>query len=175
MDIPKNAKQQVAGNQAPETKKKQTYAEWAKMTYNDQYEKWMPWIEDQYLRWFGKGDNKASYATKDSLSKMKITGIDQVDQIQDDIHGLTGNQISDKGILKPVGQFASKEGINRAERKGRDETGSYGGPAEEYIAAGSQGTSRIGSKATEGVESAQGFVTGTLRGTKGFLAGESGK
>jgi hypothetical protein len=24
----------------------------------------MPWIEDQYLKWFGKGDNKVSYATK---------------------------------------------------------------------------------------------------------------
>jgi hypothetical protein len=24
----------------------------------------MPWLEEQYLKWFGKGDNKASYATK---------------------------------------------------------------------------------------------------------------
>lgn len=42
---------------------KQTYTEWAKEAYHDQYEKWMPWIEDQYLKWFGK-DNKASYVTK---------------------------------------------------------------------------------------------------------------
>lgn len=43
---------------------KQLYSEWVKETYNSQYESWMPWIEDQYLKWFGKGDNKASYTTK---------------------------------------------------------------------------------------------------------------
>ena len=37
--------------------------EYAKETYNSQYEKWVPWLEDVYLRWFTK-DNKASYATK---------------------------------------------------------------------------------------------------------------
>lgn len=44
--------------------------EWAKNTYNDQYEKWMPWIEDMYLKWFTK-DNKASYATKGSLHPLE--------------------------------------------------------------------------------------------------------
>ena len=38
-----------------------------KQVYNSQYEKWMPWIEDQYLYYFGK-DNKASYATKGAPS-----------------------------------------------------------------------------------------------------------
>jgi hypothetical protein len=51
-------------NLSAEQKKKQTYSEWVKENYNYQYERWMPWIEDQYLKWFGKGDNKASYATK---------------------------------------------------------------------------------------------------------------
>lgn len=37
--------------------------EWAKQTYNQQYESWVPWLEDFYLRWFTK-DNKASYTTK---------------------------------------------------------------------------------------------------------------
>jgi hypothetical protein len=37
--------------------------DWAKDTYNTQYEKWVPWLEDLYLRWF-TNDNKASYATK---------------------------------------------------------------------------------------------------------------
>lgn len=46
-----------------EDKEKQTYTEWVKEAYGNSYEKWMPWIEDQYLKWFGK-DNKASYATK---------------------------------------------------------------------------------------------------------------
>ena len=40
-----------------------TYKQQAGDFYNRQYENWMPWIEDQYLRWFTK-DNKASYATK---------------------------------------------------------------------------------------------------------------
>lgn len=42
---------------------KQTWGEYGKQVYNEQYERWMPWIEDMYLRWFTK-DNKASYATK---------------------------------------------------------------------------------------------------------------
>jgi hypothetical protein len=37
--------------------------EWIKEGYQHQYENWMPWIEDQYLKWFTR-DNKASYATK---------------------------------------------------------------------------------------------------------------
>lgn len=44
--------------------------EWAKNTYNDQYEKWMPWVEDMYLKWFTK-DNKASYATKGLFHLLK--------------------------------------------------------------------------------------------------------
>lgn len=40
--------------------------EWAKKTYNEQYESWVPWLEDIYLRWFTK-DNKASYTTKSKL------------------------------------------------------------------------------------------------------------
>jgi hypothetical protein len=43
--------------------KKETWGEWGSRSYGDQKEKWTPWLEDQYLRWFGK-DNKASYATK---------------------------------------------------------------------------------------------------------------
>lgn len=63
-NISNNVKQQVPGTAEPQDKKSQTYSEWAKDAYNDKYEQWMPWIEDQYLHWFGKGDNKASYATK---------------------------------------------------------------------------------------------------------------
>lgn len=39
------------------------YKQAASEFYNKQYESWMPWMEDQYLKWFTK-DNKASYATK---------------------------------------------------------------------------------------------------------------
>jgi hypothetical protein len=43
--------------------KKQTTTEWAKEQFDKQYEKWVPWLEDLYLKYFTK-DNKASYATK---------------------------------------------------------------------------------------------------------------
>lgn len=46
-----------------EQKEKETYTEWAKRLYGEQYENWMPWIEDTFLKYFTK-DNKASYATK---------------------------------------------------------------------------------------------------------------
>src|SRR5438105_1293037 len=57
-------KQQFYNSLSEDQKKKQSYTEWVKEAYHDQYEKWVPWLEDQYLKWFGKGDNKASYATK---------------------------------------------------------------------------------------------------------------
>jgi hypothetical protein len=60
-------KKEMYNNLPAEQKAKQSYTEWLKETYNYQYERWMPWIEDQYLKWFGK-DNKASYATKGILS-----------------------------------------------------------------------------------------------------------
>jgi hypothetical protein len=56
-------KQQVYEGLSSERESKQTYTEWAGEAYNNQYEKWMPWIEDKYLALFGK-DNKASYVTK---------------------------------------------------------------------------------------------------------------
>ncbi|KAF8858522.1 hypothetical protein BDZ45DRAFT_622316, partial [Acephala macrosclerotiorum] len=138
---------------SPEQKKKQTYTEWVKEAYNHQYERWMPWIEDQYLYWFGKGDNKASYVTKDTLNKSKITGIKQVDQIQDDVHNLIGNQLGENGLLAPVGRLVSTEGINRAERQGKDDKGSYGGPAAGYT----DPMIKSGQKAGQGVV---GGVTG---------------
>ncbi|KAF4331592.1 hypothetical protein FBEOM_14652 [Fusarium beomiforme] len=98
--------------------------EWTKATYNEQYEKWVPWLEDVYLRWFTK-DNKASYATKQNLDKAKVTGIEQVDTLQDGVNNLATGQVGQGGLLQPVGDLASKEGVNRAERQGRDENGGY--------------------------------------------------
>ncbi|KAG5656672.1 hypothetical protein KAF25_010225 [Fusarium avenaceum] len=98
--------------------------EWTKATYNDQYEKWVPWLEDTYLRWFTK-DNKASYATKQNLDKTKVTGIEQIDNLQDGVNNLAGGQVGQGGLLQPVGDLASKEGINRTERQGKGNDGSY--------------------------------------------------
>ncbi|RBR19182.1 uncharacterized protein FIESC28_05647 [Fusarium coffeatum] len=98
--------------------------EYAKETYNSQYEKWVPWLEDVYLRWFTK-DNKASYATKQNLDKTKVTGVEQVDTLQDGVNNLATSQVGQGGLLQPVGDLASKEGLNRAERQGKDDDGGY--------------------------------------------------
>jgi len=39
--------------------------ETAKNYYNKQYDNWVPWLEDQYLNWFGK--NKTSYVAEGQL------------------------------------------------------------------------------------------------------------
>lgn len=61
-------------------KKGKSYLEWFKEGYHHQYENWMPWIEDTYLKWFTK-DNKASYATKGSLKPCRKDHTDDVQRI----------------------------------------------------------------------------------------------
>lgn len=61
----------------------------------------------------------------DALDKSKVTGIEQVDTLQDGVNNAVGQQVGKGGVLQPVGDMASKEGINRAERGGKDDSGSY--------------------------------------------------
>ncbi|KAI1506011.1 hypothetical protein F5X99DRAFT_366857 [Biscogniauxia marginata] len=98
--------------------------DWAKQKYNEQYEVWMPWIEDNFLKYFTK-DNKVSYTTKEQLNKTKVTGVDQVDTLQDGVHGLVAGQVGQGGLLQPIGDLVSKEGVNRTERQGKDDKGGY--------------------------------------------------
>ena len=179
-------------NLPAEQKKKQTYTEWLKENYNYQYERWMPWIEDQYLKWFGKGDNKASYATKgnfaiqnensnavtkeriDALSKTKVTGIKQVDQIQDDVNNLVGNQLGENGLLAPIGNLAGKEGINRAERGGKDDKGTYGGPASGYTDPVIKNAQSAGQGMASGAQKVGGGVVDGAKGAGGYLGGVLG-
>jgi len=186
-----------SGNQAAEQVKQNTsqvpMTEQNKGWYETKKEQWMPWVEDQYLYWFSK-DNKASYATKDSLNKTKITGVvrlpfsnhllesspdvrclcvlllttrksqDQVDTLQDGVNSLVGGQVGKGGLLQPVGDAVSKEGVNRAERGGKDDKGSYMGSAGESVSnAGSgiaSGVSGAGNKAAEGAKGAGGYLSG---------------
>lgn len=125
---------------------------------------------------FGK-DNKASYVAKDTLDKSKVTDISQVDKLQDDANSLVSNQFGKEGLLRPVGDMASKEGLNRAERGGKDDSGTYGGPASgltdpvisnskgvgEGVAGGAQSA---GSSLTEGAKGAGGYVSGMFGGGK---------
>jgi len=103
---------------------KQSYMEWAKEKYGEKYEAWMPWIEDYFLKYFTK-DNKASYATKQQLDQTKVTGIAQVDNLQDGVNNLVAGQVGQGGLLQPAGDLLSKEGINRTERQGKDDSGGY--------------------------------------------------
>lgn len=41
------------------------------------------------------------------------------------MHNLASGQVGQGGLLQPVGDSVSKEGINRTERKGKDEQGGY--------------------------------------------------
>jgi len=163
-------KKQTFDNLPEDQKKGKGYLEWIQEGYHHQYENWMPWIEDTYLKWFTR-DNKASYATKDTLDKSKITGIEQVDTLQDGVNNLVGGQVGTGGLLQPVGDAFSKEGINRAERGGKDESGSYGGPAASVtdpIAGGAQsageGAQGVASSVTGGAKSAGGYLGGMLGG-----------
>ncbi|KAH6886342.1 hypothetical protein B0T10DRAFT_530550 [Thelonectria olida] len=144
--------------------------EWTKKTYNDQYEKWVPWMEDLYLRWF-TNDNKASYTTKDTLGKTKVTGVEQVDNLQDGVNNLAAGQVGQGGLLQPVGDMASREGMNRAERQGKDNDGGYVPAQAPGSAAMNDGATAladagkgVADKTTEGVKGAGGFVGGLLGG-----------
>lgn len=96
-----------------------------------------------------------------------------MDKIQDDTSNLIGNQIGDKGLLAPVGQFASKEGVNRAERKGKDDSSSYMGPAGGFLEKGKEGVSSAGSGLARGAESVQNMTLGNIPGARGVLSGSS--
>ncbi|KAF4451512.1 hypothetical protein F53441_5521 [Fusarium austroafricanum] len=127
---------------------------------DDVYEKWVPWLEDVYLRWFTK-DNKASYATKEQLNKTKVTGIEQVDTLQDGVNNLATGQVGQGGLLQPVGDLASKEGVNRAERQGRDENGGY-------VNKDVPGAGAMNSTANAVVGGAQGTAQGLQETGKGL-------
>ncbi|KAI0865826.1 hypothetical protein F4860DRAFT_460486 [Xylaria cubensis] len=89
-----------------EEQKQQTRLEWAREKYNEQYENWMPWIEDVFLKYFTK-DNRTSYAARDGLDKTKVTGVTQVDALQDKTNDLAASQLGQGGLLQPVGDLGS--------------------------------------------------------------------
>ena len=139
-------------------------SQWAKDTYNQQYESWMPWIEDMYLRWFTK-DNKVSYTARQNLDKTKVTGISQVDNLQDGVNNLAAGQVGQGGLLQPVSDMASKEGVNRAERQGKDNNGSY---VPSNI-PGADAAGNAASGVAEGGKSVASGVGSGLKGAGGYL------
>jgi hypothetical protein len=109
----------------------------------------------------------------DTLDKSKVTGIQQVDKIQDDVNSLVSGQVGKGGLFQPAGDMASKEGINRTERGGKDDKGTYGGPAASVtdpIANNAKsmagGAQSAGSTVMEGAKSAGGYIGGMFGGGK---------
>ncbi|KAF4307613.1 hypothetical protein SLS57_000543 [Botryosphaeria dothidea] len=145
--------------------------EWTKKQYNQQYERWVPWVEDQYLKYFTK-DNKASYATKDNLSKTKVTGDSRVDKLQDDVNNLAAGQVGKGGLAQPVGDLVSKEGVNRAERGGKDDDGGYApGPAASVVDPVAGGAKDAGAKVAEGASEGGNKVVEGAKGAGGYFGG----
>jgi len=95
--------------------------EWTKKQYNQQYEKWVPWLEDKYLAWFG--ENKTSYVAKDKMKSTKITGNKDVDAAQDDVAEGVGGQFGKGGLGEVAGDAAGKQVFTRSERGGKGEQG----------------------------------------------------
>ncbi|KAF2875512.1 hypothetical protein BDV95DRAFT_562047 [Massariosphaeria phaeospora] len=156
-----------------QNKNSKTYREQASEVYNRQYENWVPWMEDKYLSWFTK-DNKTSYATKQQLDKSKVTGISQVDTLQDGVNGLVSGQVGKGGIAQPVGDYISKEGVNRAERGGKDDQGrslDSQAPLGGYGQGAMDGVKNAGGGVAGGVKGAGESVTGGAKSAGGYLGG----
>jgi hypothetical protein len=86
-------------------------------------------------------------------------------------------------LLQPIGDLASKEGINRAERGGKDDKGTYGGamagatdPVAENVGAGGEslagGAKSSGEGITSGVTGASNSVAEGVKSANPFGGGK---
>lgn len=99
----------------------------------------------------------------EQLDQTKVTGVEQVDNLQDGVNGLVSGTVGKGGIAQPIGDFASKEGVNRAERGGKDEQGRS---LESQGPLGGYGDSAVG-----GVKNAGEGVASGVKGAGGYLGG----
>lgn len=100
------------------------------------------------------------------MDKSKVTGIEQVDKLQDSVNSTVSGQVGRGGLLQPVGDAVSKEGVNRAERGGKDDGGSYLGSAGSAM-------SSAGGSVMSGAKSAGGYVGGMFSSGKKDGAAEA--
>lgn len=127
---------------------------------------------------------ETNHAYKENLDKSKVTGIEQVDTLQDGVHNLVAGQVGQGGLLQPVGDMASKEGVNRAERGGKDNQGNYapGTTAFNSVADGGKaagGAVADGGKATggavvDGGKALGGAATSGIKGAGNFVGSAFG-
>lgn len=105
------------------------------------------------------------------MDKSKVTGIEQVDNIQDGVNNLAAGQVGQGGLLQPLGDHSSKEGFNRMERQGRGDNGGYA-PSNVPGAASmndavtnlAEGGQNVAGNVVESVKS-DGLVGGLLGGS----------
>ena len=100
-----------------------------------------------------------------------MTGISQVDNLQDGVNNLVSGQVGKEGLLSPVGNAVSKEGINRAERGGKDEKGTYGGPASSVTDPVAEKAQGAGQGLVGGAQSAGGAAADGAKGVGGYVGG----
>jgi hypothetical protein len=114
---------------------------------------------------------------EEELDKTKVTGISQVDNLQDGVNNLVGGQVGKGGLAQPIGDAFSKEGINRAERGGKDENGKpiqSSGPLGGYGQGAMDGLKGAGSSLTGGAQSAGSGVTDGAKSAGGAVGGLMG-
>lgn len=110
----------------------------------------------------------------ENLDKTKVTGVSQVDQLQDGVNGLVSGQVGKGGLAQPIGDMVSKEGLNRAERGGKDENGKpleAQGPLGGYGQSAADGVKSGAGSVGEGVKSGAGSVGEGVKGAGGYLGG----
>jgi hypothetical protein len=85
------------------------------------------------------------------------------------VNGLVTGQVGQGGLAQPVGDMVSKEGINRAERGGKDEQGrplEGQGPLGGYGQSAVEGVKGGAGSVADGAKSAGGWVGGMVGGGK---------
>ncbi|KAF2860793.1 hypothetical protein K470DRAFT_207202, partial [Piedraia hortae CBS 480.64] len=137
-----------------------SYVESLKETYNSTYERWMPYIEDLYLKYF-TNENKTSYAVKDAADRP--TGVQPIDKATSSVGDLVGGQMGKGGAFENVGDAVGEEGVNRMERGGKGDDGSYLGSMGSGVASG---VDSVGSGVANTVKGAGGYVGGLMGGGK---------
>ena len=94
-----------------------------------------------------------------------------MDNLQDGVNNLVSGQVGKGGLLAPVGDAVSKEGINRAERGGKDDKGTYGGPAASYTDPVAEKAQGAGQGLAGGAQSAGGAAADGAKGVSGYVGG----
>jgi hypothetical protein len=83
------------------------------------------------------------------------------------VNNLVSGQIGKGGLAQPVGDWASKEGVNRAERGGKDNKGQRApGPLNSVASPVADNAKKAGGSVTEGAKSAGGYLGGFMGGKK---------